>query len=330
MGVSLSASRAGAATDGSQWTHQDARDPEPSFEVTAMSETSPEPTPPAADVPKPASASPPPRRSWGTAVWTFMGNPVVSLIGTIGTLAGIVVSVWLYQGALRDPELVYSLHPDRTLIVDKDRPSDLQVSFAGQPLQNTQVSSLKVAVWNRGHASIRSENVIEPVFIALKPPLPILTARIVQGTHDYTGIALDLGEAAHGRVGVSWKILDHLDGAAIQIIYAGTDYPSVRAVGVIESQGEPRRQFGRAPAGMVMTMVLLGLPRWIAITIGCFALLALFRMSLTANTQRGWRVIVRVAIVFVSLVLVGVLSLILVALGYPAWHAAFDATPFGF
>ena len=68
------------------------------------------------------------------------------------------------------------------------------------------------------------------------------------------GIQLDTGRLADGILPLSWKILEHNDGATIQLIVAGSDKITASIKGVVEGQ----RQLAMASPRRVTSFQLVG------------------------------------------------------------------------
>ena len=100
--------------------------------------------------------------------------------------------------------------------------------------------AVQVAVWNAKRLPIRPENVLRPIILATEGGVPILEANIRKVRRDFAPLILDTSDIAHGRLGISWKILERSDGGVIRIIYAGDDLVRLRCEGAVEGQSEVR------------------------------------------------------------------------------------------
>jgi hypothetical protein len=63
-----------------------------------------------------------------------------------------------------------------------------------------------------------------------------LEARIRKVSRGVIGTAIDASRLADGVVPVSWKILEHNDGAVIQLIFAGSTETDIEVGGIVEGQ----------------------------------------------------------------------------------------------
>ena len=66
----------------------------------------------------------------------------------------------------------------------------------------------------------------------------ILDAVVMKQSRDVVGLAIlpDQHAQEHGTLRLTWKILEHLDGGIIQIVYSGQKDAHVQLVGTIEDQ----------------------------------------------------------------------------------------------
>ena len=59
---------------------------------------------------------------------------------------------------------------------------------------------------------------------------------IIRKSRKLIGLEVDESKAQHGKIGLTWKILEKYDGATIQLIYASNDDQRIIVKGVIEGQ----------------------------------------------------------------------------------------------
>jgi hypothetical protein len=228
--------------------------------------------------PTPDPAEPKVEKSKGRTLEWLMQNP---LTGYVLAVVSIAVSIYFGVVSIRSRELSYEISPTKTLIVKSGQSSDLHVLYKGQDVP-TDVSALQVAIWNAGRESIRPENILTPITLTTSPVVPILEARIKKATRNVSQIGLDTSEIAKGSVGLTWKILEHDDGAVLQLIVAGASTVTVQAEGIVEGQGTPVavRSDGNSPKDMVIG----------TLTVGFIAGLFYFANAIQRRVERrfGW------------------------------------------
>ncbi len=96
--------------------------------------------------------------------------------------------------------------------------------------------------WNDGKMPIRSDDVLDPVRVSLEPGCEIIDARILKIGRPVTGIAKgDVIGTATNELPITFKILEHNDGAAVQIIYTGNPDAQTSLTGTIVGAGSPRQ-----------------------------------------------------------------------------------------
>jgi hypothetical protein len=162
-------------------------------------------------------------------------NPWVGVLGTVFTIVGVGLAIYFYFGGARTRRLTYSVNPVKTIVVKAGEASTLRVLHGDQEIKG-DITAAQVAIWNDGTESIRPENVLSPVRILLHPPVPILEAKIRKVSREVIGAALDTSRLSDGVVPVTWKILEHNDGAVIPLIFAGPTETDIAVEGTVEGQ----------------------------------------------------------------------------------------------
>lgn len=152
------------------------------------------------------------------------------VFGIASSLVAAIIFYVLVESRSRDLSL--TVNPSKTTIVRAGQSSDLHVLYKGQNV-SADVTGLQIRIWNAGTESIHSEHVLSPIILETSPKVPILEVR---KRHDRpeARILLDESQLADGKVGVSWKILEHNDGAVVQFIVAGPSTVTVVGHGSVE------------------------------------------------------------------------------------------------
>jgi hypothetical protein len=145
----------------------------------------------------------------------------------------------------------------------------LHVLYKGQSV-STDVTALQLEIWNAGKESIRSEHILSPIILQTSPKVPILEVRLRHTTRPVCGIYLDELRLADGEVRVAWKILEHNDGAVVQLIVAGPSNVTVVSQGSVEGDPTVRLVTARSPLWLVdaaKLLMVLALWIWMAISL---------------------------------------------------------------
>ncbi len=168
---------------------------------------------------------------------------IVSIIITV--ILGIILPILIPQITRDRRDLVYAINPIRTTIVSASAcPPDLHITRGGIDLGCVDVTSAHVAIWNDGNLSIRSpENVLKDIVIFTEPEVEIIDASVRGYHNEETKFAITYDEALwkHGKILVSWKILQKKDGDSVQITYLGTPNVNIYVDGKIEKPGSLTR-----------------------------------------------------------------------------------------
>jgi hypothetical protein len=165
-------------------------------------------------------------------------NPWIGVLGSIFSVVGVGLAIYFYFGGARSRKLTYAVNPVKTIVVKAGEASTLRVLHGDQDIKG-DVTAAQVAIWNDGTESIRPENVLSPISIVLRPSAPILEAKVRKVSRAVIGAAIDTSRLADGAVPVTWKILEHNDGAVIQLIFAGPTETDIAVDGTVEGQPTP-------------------------------------------------------------------------------------------
>jgi hypothetical protein len=172
------------------------------------------------------------RRQW------WIAHPLVGFIGTFASLIGLPLAAYFYLAAQATRDLRITSDPS-VAIVRAGQASPVDIVYHGEKIM-TDVYARQVYVWNAGSDSIRRENVLESIGISIRGAR-ILGARVKKVTRPLIKLVVVANPASNGLM-LSWNILEHNDGAAIEVIYAASDSGMLAASGAVEHHN-PRSGF---------------------------------------------------------------------------------------
>ena len=150
----------------------------------------------------------------------FFSNPWVGMIGSVASILGIPLAVYLTLSTIHAPRLTYQIHPVRTPIVTAGQSSDLHVSYKSTTITGS-VSAVQIAVWNAGNQPVRPEDVLYPIEAMLGGSCKILEASIRKHSRDEAQLRINAAKFDQGILGIDWRVLEGGDGCALQIVYNG-------------------------------------------------------------------------------------------------------------
>lgn len=173
---------------------------------------------------------------WRSHIFFFW----LGVVGTVGTLIGIVLSVYFYQASQIKPLLTFSVHPLKTELQRPDFDKELGFIYKGNPVNSESITSVQVCIWNAGTRSIRDSDVLDPFRLLMPDGAAILSVRVKKTARPICGFeCLDNQEDyKSGKCHVKWRILEPGDGAVLQIIYAGSARQDPKLAGAVEGQRE--------------------------------------------------------------------------------------------
>ena len=165
----------------------------------------------------------------------WFSNRLVGIIGTLGTILGIILALYFYLVQIQTRNLTYYVNPIKVPILQLNRISNLEVYYKGEKI-DSDLTATQILIWNNGEKSIRTENILSDVKILTEPPVPIIEAQIIRASRPITKCTIDTTSYSKGIIPISWKIFEHNDGAVIQLIYKGSTSTKISVEGVIEEQ----------------------------------------------------------------------------------------------
>jgi hypothetical protein len=188
-------------------------------------------------------------------------NPKIGLLGTIASVIGILFTIVQFVLDENDREIVYTVAAPTT-IVRSGRLSDLRLNFHGSEI-TSDVSSVQVAIWNTGRASVKRENVLSDqhrLTISFDSPTVVLDV-FAKPTRDIVELEVDKTNTARGQIFCSWNILEQEDGLLLEILYVGSPSikvpDSIRVAGVIEGKRRIKRTPSRDMTAWFLAAILI-------------------------------------------------------------------------
>ena len=171
---------------------------------------------------------------WRSHIFFFW----LGIVGTVGTLIGIVLSFYFYQASQIKPLLTFSVHPLKTELQRPDFDKQLGFIYKGKPVNSESVTSVQVCIWNAGTRSIRDSDVLDPFRLVMPDAAAILSVRVKKTARPICGFECvdNPDDYSSGICHVKWRILEPGDGAVLQIIYAGSARHDPTLAGAVEGQ----------------------------------------------------------------------------------------------
>jgi hypothetical protein len=193
----------------------------------------------------------------------FLSNPIVGLV--LSCVVAIFIGYFFYILGDKSPHLAFRASPVRSSIVSAGGMSDLSVSFREKKVTG-DLTVMQVAIWNEGRGSIRHENILEPITISAGTNVPIFSATIRTATRGVVGFNLITNELSNGKLSFDWKIMEHNDGASVQILYGGNQDVKFKSEGIIEGQHSIAfyvADYADSTSNFVQLLGMLGIMFWI-------------------------------------------------------------------
>ena len=189
----------------------------------------------------------------------FFSDPLVGFLGTVFSIIGVVLTVYLFFLSRESPGLTYFTNPARAVIVKSGQTSQLSVAYKGATIMS-DISVAQVAIWNSGAKPVRQEDMRRPLYIYTEHGTPILEATVRQKSREVVQFDLDGSETQGGRVKILWDMLEKGDGGVVQLIYTGGTDIRILADGVVVGQGAINSPASRDQTMYKWYLVVMSLP----------------------------------------------------------------------
>jgi hypothetical protein len=165
----------------------------------------------------------------------FFSNPTVGVLGSLASIIGVLLAIYFYLEGKEYRDLAYFEYPAKATVVKAKEASSITVLHNNQKI-DTDISATQILIWNNGTQNIKTDDFLEPIVLSTRSGSQILEASVRKTSRDVIGLTLDRSKIESGKLGVSWRILEHNDGGVIQIIYASGPEETIDISGTVEGQ----------------------------------------------------------------------------------------------
>ncbi len=113
------------------------------------------------------------------------------------------------------------------------QPSDLTVSYKGNPVGLRGVTAVRLYFWNSGTMPIQRMDILRPIQCVLPDGIEILDAKILSSSRDVSGFKIAVPNGTPNILEITFDALEKNDGGSIQLIYAGNRDAPIAFRGVV-------------------------------------------------------------------------------------------------
>jgi amino acid transporter len=223
---------------------------------------------------------------------------VVAFLGALASIVALVIAFFPWWTAPRR-NLAYYVNPVRTPIVQAAVQSDVSVQYKGNTITGN-VTAVQIAIWNAGREPIKHDDILSPIYLNIPHDFRVLDVSLLATTRDVTGFRVDPNALSLRTftVNMDWTILEHNDGALLQIVYAGPPDAAIHFEGTIIGQQTPKR--------VTSITYSISALRWIVVIIAtnCLTSVILVIMFAVKKPARLRRLILAIAICFCVLMII--------------------------
>ena len=157
-------------------------------------------------------------------------------------LISAIISYYFYSVSILKREPTAIISSERTSIVNSSLPelSYLTVLFKGNRIEQNNVTAIRIYFWNACMLAIHKADILEndrTIHIVFPENIQILKPLILKVSRDIINMKSLLCEGSQHDICVTFDILEHNDGAAIQVIYGGPSNADPKISGTIGGAG---------------------------------------------------------------------------------------------
>jgi hypothetical protein len=171
----------------------------------------------------------------------WYSHPLVNVLSLAIGVVGILLASFFYLKSKASREPYFYLEPERTILVNRDLAigQKLAVSYDGYTGATGDITAVQCYFWNAGGTPIHSQDVLEPIAVALPVGNEILEAAVIRQSRpsivDFRVTSEVGGDGKRtNTASIRFKILEKGDGASLQIVYAGGPEVPIQFSGAIE------------------------------------------------------------------------------------------------
>jgi hypothetical protein len=136
------------------------------------------------------------------------------ILTAASVLIGTIVSYYFYSVSIEKREPTAYISPERTSIVNSNLPelSDLTVLLKGNPIEQKNVTAIRMYLWNAGMLAIHKADIIEndrTIHIVFPENIQILKPLVLKASRDIINMKSLLCEGSQHDICVTFDILEH-------------------------------------------------------------------------------------------------------------------------
>jgi hypothetical protein len=140
------------------------------------------------------------------------------VIGIVSIVVSAAIGYYFYQKSTEYRRLTFAVNPIRTTIVNSSISSDLSVLYKGNVVHGSNLSSIRLYVWNQGNKPIipTAHDILRPIRLSFIGAVEILDHRILQISGPEIGFGINNDPSSKDSLEIDFTILESGDGAYTQ------------------------------------------------------------------------------------------------------------------
>lgn len=170
----------------------------------------------------------------------LLNNPIVTLLGHIVGLLGLILACIFYFRSKRDKEPHWAIQTVNLFTDYSGTVGGLEIQYAGEKVRDLSVS--KLAFWNHGALTINSEDLVrtDPLRIETKGTARVLSTKLISNNNNASQPLLSAPPEKNCAF-LNFDYLDRGQGFVVQIIHEGTSSSDLEVKGSIKGVSRIRK-----------------------------------------------------------------------------------------
>lgn len=160
----------------------------------------------------------------------------LAIAGFAVAVISLGLAIYFYEQSRREPIPIFIVDPTRTQILSASSISQSPVEVFktnGERVEG-DLTSIRFYFWNHGKDPIQPDDVLDTLRVEIEDSASIVDFTVIGETREYVDFSLSRNHDNPNRVlNVSFRVLNHLDGASCQILFEGPNDASLSLTGVI-------------------------------------------------------------------------------------------------
>jgi hypothetical protein len=166
----------------------------------------------------------------------FFSNPIVTFV--LGIFVSIITDTIFFRKGKNERKPKYYIKSNNLVSDFSNKLDNLRLFYIDKSIKNLTIS--KIAFWNEGKQTIENDDIVErdPLRIESLGDFEILDVKILKQSNELVN-NFSLEQINNKQFKIKFKLLDKMQGVALQVIHTGKGSSDIIIDGYVEGAGKP-------------------------------------------------------------------------------------------